>query len=155
MRVQGVVGTVRGNRAGLHAKRDILAQGGPTRFGAFTAGRVRSLRQHDLLAPNLVRADADQCLAVRTIDGRLPGDRDTEIFTGAGKYRLLERNETAACPVRAADRQIPFGRRFIVNVERERFCDGVFRSLRYVGQVTFRFSAELLPRLLTSSYSTR
>jgi hypothetical protein len=84
MRVQGVVGTVHGNRAGLHAKRDILAQGGPTRFGAFTAGRVRSLRQHDLLAPNLVRADADQCLAVRTIDGRLPGDRDTEIFTGAG-----------------------------------------------------------------------
>jgi hypothetical protein len=97
--------------------------------GAVTGiGRIASLRQDDLLAPDLVRADADQCLAVRAIDRRLTRDRDAEIAIAAGKSRLLERNETAACRVRAPNRQIPFGRRRFVIAERNCFCDEAFRS---------------------------
>src|SRR4026208_1898580 len=88
--------------------------------------RIASLRQDARLGPGLARADADQCLAARAIDRRLARDRDTEIAIAAGESCLLERNETAACRVRAPNRQVPFGRRRFVIAERNCFCDEAF-----------------------------
>jgi hypothetical protein len=101
------------------------------RGGAVTAViDVLSLRQDDLPVLDLVRADANQCLAVRAIDRRFSVDLQAKVGGAAGKFRLLERYETAACRVRASNRQIPFGRRRrIVIVECERFADGAFLDL--------------------------
>jgi hypothetical protein len=80
---------------------------------------VTSLRQDDLLALDLVRADANQRLAMRAVDRRLAGDAHPEVGIAAGKHSLLKRDKTAACRMSAADRQIPFGRRRIVTDQRD------------------------------------
>jgi hypothetical protein len=91
---------------------------------------VLSLRQDDLPMLDLVRADANQRLAVGAIDGRFSIDPQAKVRGAAGKFCLLERDQTAACRVRASNRQIPFGRRRrIVIVECDRFADGAFPEL--------------------------
>jgi hypothetical protein len=88
---------------------------------------VLSLRQDDLPVLDLVRADANQCLAVGAIDRRFSIDLQPKIGGATGKLGLLERYQAAACRVRAPNRQIPFGRRRrIVIVECDRFADGAF-----------------------------
>jgi hypothetical protein len=96
--------------------------------GAVTAViNVLSLRQHDLPVLDLVRADANQCLAVGAIDRRFSVDLQAKVGGATRKFRLLERYQTAACRVRASNRQVPFGRRRrIVIVECDRFADGAF-----------------------------
>src|ERR1043166_4837780 len=93
-----------------------------------SGARVTSLRQDDLPALNLVRADADQRLAVRAIDRRLTRDLHAKVGVASGKQGLLERDQTAACKIGAADRQVPFCCRGFVIVERDWSCDGVFHS---------------------------
>ena len=77
---------------------------------------------------DLLRVDADQGLAVGTVDGRLARDLQSEVRMAAGEQRLLERDETAAGRVRTANRQIPFGRRRdVVMRGRGSFSDGTLR----------------------------
>ena len=89
---------------------------------------VGSLRQDHLTVLDLLRVDADQGLAVGTVDGRLARDLQSEVRMAAGEQRLLERDETAAGRVRTANRQIPFGRRRdVVMRGRGSFSDGTLR----------------------------
>lgn len=73
-----------------------------------------TLRHEHALALDLVGAEAHQRPAVRTIDGRCPGDPDPQVGIVVVERGLLKRNQSAARGLRAADCQIPFGSREIV-----------------------------------------
>jgi len=90
------------------------------------SGLVTSLQEPDLLALDLVRMDADQRLAMRTIDGRVAGDFDPNVWIVfvAG---FLKSDQTVTRRVAAADGQIPFGRRIVI--ASDGFTDGASRWL--------------------------
>jgi len=53
---------------------------------------------------NLLRAEANQCRTVRTIDGGAAANSKAQIGIITSELGLLERNEPSAHRIRAADR---------------------------------------------------
>jgi hypothetical protein len=71
---------------------------------------VTSLGEDDAPTLDLPPVEADQPLAMWTVDRRLAGDGKPDVRIAAAESRLLECDQSGALWVAAPDRQIPVGR---------------------------------------------